>query len=215
MLNTRCRLLQGAAVAGAMLCTALPAAAHPHMCVGLEATVVYEKGAFTGLKEKWTFYDESYIAQAVEGLDKNKDGKLDRSELAELAKVNIEDIKGADYFTFATVGGEPVKLGEATDYWLEHTGDTLSFYFTVPFATAVPAGGKKLEISVRDTEFFIAFGLPKVPESISLGSGTPKSCRLSVELPEAEEQATMKEILRGLGCAVTLPKSISIACGPP
>src|SRR5689334_18733285 len=63
-----------------------PAAAHPHVWITVETTVLYANGAFTGLRHRWTF-DEFYTAMAIEGLDKNNDGVYDREELAELAKV--------------------------------------------------------------------------------------------------------------------------------
>src|SRR5215510_2431854 len=66
-----------------------PAAAHPHVWITVETMLLYDKGTFTGLRHKWTF-DQYYTAMAIEGLDKNKDGKYDREELAELAKVNID-----------------------------------------------------------------------------------------------------------------------------
>ena len=216
MLNRRRRPLQAVAAAGAMLCAAaVPVAAHPHMCVGVEATVLYEQGAFTGLKQKWTFFDERYVAEAVEGLDQNKDGKLDRAELAELAKVNIEGLKEFDYFTFPALAGQPVKLGEPADYWLEYADGALSLHFTLPFAAAVPVGDKPLELAVRDTTYFISFGLPNAANPVRLGSGAPKRCRVAVEFPEQEEQATMKQILDALGCTITVPKAISIACEGP
>jgi ABC-type uncharacterized transport system substrate-binding protein len=215
MLNTRRRPLQAVAVAGAMLCASLPAAAHPHMCVSVEATVLYEKGGFTGLKQKWTFFDERYTAMAVEGLDKNNDGKLDRAELEELAKVNIEGLKENGYFTFPTVAGEPVKLDEPKDYWLEYTGGALSLHFTLPFATAVQAGDKALELALHDNENYISFGLPKAPNAIRLGDGAPKRCRVAVEPMVGEQEATFKLILDALGCAVTVPKTISVACDGP
>ena len=73
------------------------AAAHPHVWITFETTVVYDKGTFVGVKHKWTF-DEFYTAMAIEGLDKNKDGIYDREELAELAKVNIEGLKDFSFF---------------------------------------------------------------------------------------------------------------------
>jgi ABC-type uncharacterized transport system substrate-binding protein len=215
MLNTRRRPLRGVAVAGAMLCAALPAAAHPHMCVSVEATVLYEKGGFTGLKQKWTFFDERYTAMAVEGLDKNNDGKLDRAELDELAKVNIDGLKENGYFTFATIAGEPVKLDEPKDYWLEYTGGILSLHFTLPFAAAVPAGDKTLELALQDNENYISFGLPKASNPIRLGDGAPKRCRVAVEPLAADQQDTLKLILEALGCSITVPKAISVACDGP
>lgn len=92
--------------------------AHPHVWVSVETTVVYQNGSFTGVKQRWLF-DEFYSAQAIEGLDTNRDGKLDRAELAELAKVNMEGLKEFDYFTFPTLAGQPLKVGDAAEAYLE------------------------------------------------------------------------------------------------
>ena len=87
--------------AGALMCGGLAtgAAAHPHVYITFETTVLYDKGTFAGVRHKWMF-DEFYTTMAIEGLDKNKDGVYDREELAELAKVNIEGLKDFAYFTF-------------------------------------------------------------------------------------------------------------------
>jgi len=211
----QCRPFKGVAIAGALACAAVPAAAHPHMCVALDATVIYEKGAFTGLEQKWTFSDERYIAEAVEGLDKNKDGKLDRSELDELAKVNVESLQEYDYFTVLAVADQAVKVARAKDYWMEHAAGTLSLHFTVPFAAPVPVGDKALKFVVRDPENFIAFGLEKVPAPVRLGSGVPKRCRVTAELWEGEGQEALKQILEAIGCSITVPQAISVACDGP
>jgi ABC-type uncharacterized transport system substrate-binding protein len=153
-------LLRAAAVAATVLLASLPAAAHPHIWVTMEATLLYENGVFTGIRHKWTF-DEYYTASAIEGLDKNKDGIYDREELAELAKVNVDALKDFDYFTFPTLAGQAVKLGEPKDYWLEHKDGALSLLFTVPFATPVLPDAKGFAFAVYDPSFFIAFDLAK------------------------------------------------------
>jgi ABC-type uncharacterized transport system substrate-binding protein len=214
MLKTRRRLVRAAAAAGAVLCASMPAAAHPHMCVAVEATVLYEKGAFTGLQQKWTF-DQAYTTTAVEGLDKNNDGRFDRSELAELAQVNVDALKEFDYFTYPVLAGQPVKLGEPKDYWLEHKDGLLSLHFTLPFAAPAPVQDKTLTLAVRDNSFFIGFGLSKGGNPVQLGSGAPKSCRLAVEMVDQEEQAVLKQIFDALGCTITVPKEISIKCNGP
>src|ERR1700682_4034432 len=95
------------ALAAVLACAAIdgPAQAHPHVWIFVETTVLYDKGTFTGLRHKWTF-DEFYAATAIEGLDKNHDGKYDREELAELAKVNIDGLKDFAYFTFPALAGQ-------------------------------------------------------------------------------------------------------------
>jgi ABC-type uncharacterized transport system substrate-binding protein len=155
-----------------------PAVAHPHVWIIVETTLLYDKGAFTGLRHKWSF-DQYYTAMAIEGLDKNKDGKYDREELAELAKVNIDGLKDFGYFTTAAVAGQEVKFAPPSDYWLEYTDSVLSLHFTLPFAEPVSTEAKALTFNVQDPSFFIAFDLAK-SEPIKLAAGAPPSCKIRV-----------------------------------
>lgn len=102
---------------------AAPALAHPHVWVSVEATVLFDNGAITGLQQRWTF-DEFYSAQAGEGLDQNRDGNLDRSELAELAKVNMEGLKEFDYFTEVRLAGRAIEFDAPKDVVLEQSSVT-------------------------------------------------------------------------------------------
>jgi ABC-type uncharacterized transport system substrate-binding protein len=193
---------------------AAPAAAHPHVFIIAEATVLYSKGTFTGLQHKWTF-DEFYTAMAIEGLDKNKDGKYDREELAELAKVNIDGLKDFSFFTYVALGGQELKLGEVTEYWLEHKDGILSLHFTVPFAQPVLMEAKGLGFFVSDPTFFIAFELAKA-DPVKFSKGTPAACKVHigggapVQPPAANQTEGPQPSF-----AFVSAKSISIDCGAP
>ena len=66
-METRTWLLGAlAAAAGLALCG--PALAHPHVWVTVEATLLYENGAFSGISHKWTF-DEAYTTMAIDPTD--------------------------------------------------------------------------------------------------------------------------------------------------
>ncbi len=119
-MTSRSVAFAGTGLVGAVLTVAAvaPALSHPHVFVANEAHAVFENGALTGLRYRWVF-DEMYTTSAVEGLDTNKDGKLDASELAELTKVNMEGLKEFDFFTTATMAGQPVVFGDAKDYGME------------------------------------------------------------------------------------------------
>jgi ABC-type uncharacterized transport system substrate-binding protein len=213
MLTVRTRLLQGVAAVMAFLAVGLPAQAHPHVWVTVETTLLYEQGAFTGLRHKWTF-DEFYTAMAIEGLDKNKDGKYDREELAELAKVNIEGLKDFSYFTFPALAGQELKLGEARDYWLEYENDKLSLLFTLPFAQPVLAEAKGLTFSVQDPTFFIAFELAK-KDPVRLGEGAPKGCKVSVGQPPEAGSGTDALQRQVSPYAMATSKTIAVSCSGP
>ena len=140
------RSLGGVALAAAFLAAlAVPAAAHPHVWITVETTVLYDNGAFTGLQHRWTF-DEFYTAMAIEGLDKNKDGIYDREELSELAKVNIDGLKEFAYFTYPVLDGQDVKVGEVKDYWAEHKDGALSLNLHRAVRAAGPGEGQGLRL---------------------------------------------------------------------
>ena len=102
----------------------------------MKETVLYDKGSITGLQQAWTF-DEFYTQQAIEGLDKNGDGKYDREELKDLAQVNIDGLKEFAYFTFAKLGDAELKFKPPVDYWLDYTDKKiLTLHFTLPLETA-------------------------------------------------------------------------------
>jgi len=188
--------------------SAVSAAAHPHIWVTTNTTVLYENGAIVGLRHAWTF-DEIYSEMAIEGLDKNNDGKYSREELAELAKVNIEALKEFAYFTAVKLAGEPLQVSTPTDYYLEHklvkpaedavrapaapqTGadkiaeaaakpvPVLTLHFTLPLAKPVLAEAEAFAFSMGDASFFIAFE-PAAEKPVTLGAGAPKGCTVDRE----------------------------------
>ena len=191
------------------------AQAHPHVWINAEATVLYENGTFTGLKHRWTF-DEFYSAMEVEGLDKNNDGKLDREELAELAKFYVTGLKEYSYFTFPTRAGQKLALGEPTDIWLEHKDNVLSLYFTLPFAKPVPTDAKGLAFSVHDPSFYIALTLDK-PDSVRLAEGVPKTCKVAIGARAKDlgnDAARNEAFAAQFGTmAMGTVKPVSVACG--
>ena len=201
---------------GLALLSALPGpvAAHPHVWISVETTLLYEGGAFNGLRHRWSF-DQYYAAMAIEGLDKNKDGKYDREELAELAKVNIDGLKDFAYFTTASVAGGEIKLEAPSDYWLEYENGVLSLIFTLPFADRVPPDAKGLTFAVQDPTFFIAFDLAKT-EPAKLGPGAPAACKLNVGSPREQGGALGDAFAKQLGgVAVAGAQAIVLDCQGP
>ncbi|MGE0769153.1 MAG: DUF1007 family protein [Hyphomicrobiaceae bacterium] len=93
--------------------------AHPHVWVTARTALIYHNGAIVGLRHEWTF-DQYYTEMAIEGLDKNNDGKYTREELAELAKINVEALKEFGYFTYPKLAGVALEVGPPKDYYLSH-----------------------------------------------------------------------------------------------
>lgn len=177
-----------ALVVGAGACPL--ASAHPHVWVTYRTTVLYDKGAITGFDHVWTF-DDMYTAMAIEGLDKNGDGKYDREELAELAKVNMDGLKDFDYFTFAKLGTVALKIAGPADAWLEHTGGVLRLHFKAVLEQPVLIDAKGFNFSIHDPSYFIAFE-PEKENPIALSDAAPKGCTAAFK--SAKASATNEEM---------------------
>lgn len=210
--------LAGVAIGSVWL--AVPAAAHPHVYVTVETTVLYDKDTITGLRLRW-YFDEFYTTMAIDGLDTNGDGVYDRKELAELAKVNVEGLGEMGYFTSARADGAALAFDKPTDYFIEHvamvappgparamealpgapaapaskaeTSDTkvLALEFTLPLKQALPARMNLLEYTVADPQFWIWFDLDPA-KGASLGAGAPAGCKFEIGLPKQDAAELQK-----------------------
>lgn len=191
------------------------ATAHPHVWVDVKSEVVYEAGRITGFKNSWTF-DEGYSTMAIEGLDKNGDGKYDREELAELAQVNIDGLKEFDYFTHPKLGDAALKVAAPKDYWLTHDGKILTLHFTLPLKAPVLASAPNFAFQVMDPSFYIAFELAK-ENPITLAAEAPAGCKVDVSVPadetgEAEKLGEAFYQQFGGDIGMGLAQTVSITC---
>jgi ABC-type uncharacterized transport system substrate-binding protein len=104
------------------------ASAHPHVFVTAAAGLFFDaQGRMTHIQHVWQF-DPAFSAFATQGLDANEDGKLSQSELAPLAKVNVESLKPYNDFTWLTIGETKVKLGPPRKYFLRMYNGLLTLF---------------------------------------------------------------------------------------
>lgn len=217
ILRARTGWLGALALAGWFSACALPAAAHPHVWVAAQVTVLFEQGSVVGLRHKWTF-DDMYTAMAIQGLDTNKDGIYDRKELAELAQVNIDGLKEFDYFTYVALGSQRLKTKPPVDFYLEHSAKDglLSLVFTLPLEQPVLADAKGFGFQVTDPGYFIAFDYVK-EDPVKLGEGAPAGCKpvLATAAKDAADAQKLSDSFfaqMGAGMGGAVPTG-SIACG--
>jgi ABC-type uncharacterized transport system substrate-binding protein len=188
------------ALGAALVCWVASAAAHPHVWVTVETTVLYQGGTITGLQHKWTF-DDMYTAMAIQGLDANGDGIYSREELQELAQVNIDGLKEFGYFTAAKLGKAEIKAKPPVDYYLEYKDSLLSLHFTLPFEQPVLSDAPDFNFAVFDESFFIAFDFGK-DEPVKLSAGAPEGCHANIGVPE-NELAELQRLNESFGGQLT------------
>lgn len=217
-MSTARRSLLLATLTAGIATAATHALAHPHVWVTMQETVLYEHGAITGIQQAWTF-DEFYTQQAIEGLDKNGDGKYDREELKELAQVNIDGLKEFQYFTFAKLAGAPLAFKPPVDYWLDYSDKKiLTLHFTLPLEKPVAGDTPGFEFAVYDSSFFIAFDYAET-NPVKLGANAPAGCKPTInEPPENSDEQKLGDAfssVMGDGGTVNVGggnKSVAVQC---
>jgi len=203
------RLLAAAAFIAAGVSIAL---SHPHVAATVKSDLVFGKdGAISGIRYAWTF-DEFFSAMAVEGLDANKDGKLSREELAELAKVNVDALEESEYFTFVKSGEGKLAFGKPTDYWLEFNDKLLTLYFTLPVKGAQKAGAT---FDVYDPGYFVAFSFAE--ENPVKLVNAPVNCSLEVKRPAVvsgrrQDESFFNSLTRGNDLGSQIANSAIVIC---
>lgn len=173
------------------LAFAAPALAHPHVWVTMHSEVVYAPdGTVTGVRHAWSF-DDMFSAFATQGYEGKVKGQFTREELAPLAKVNVESLKEYDYFTYATVDGNKVRMTDPLpDYYLSFENQVLTLHFTLPFEK--PAKAKRLNVDIYDPTIFVNFEFPK-KDPVAL-VGAPAGCKLDTLLPREMTYAEGKKL---------------------
>lgn len=195
-----------------------PAAlAHPHVWVTARAQFVFAQDKLTAIRHSWTF-DPAYSQYATQGLDTNGDGKLDASELEELARINIDGLYEFDFFTKAKANGKPVTFKTATDASLEFTDGSLILHFTLPVDPPV-AAGRALSVEVYDPTYFVSFVFAPGQDAATV-VGSAGTCAVTVTRPKQtdfnEQQALSEAFFEALTTASTFGQDFAtravIAC---
>lgn len=153
-------------LAAVLLGDAGTALAHPHVQVSVRTVVVLdEQGQIAVLRHTWKF-DEAFSSFSTAGLDKNKDGKLNREELADLAKINVESLHEYGFFSHlkksktTEKGRTPTGFGAVRDYYLSHDGKSLTLHFTLPIEKSRLAI-REAKLEIYDPSYFVAFEFEK------------------------------------------------------
>jgi ABC-type uncharacterized transport system substrate-binding protein len=175
----------------ASLAVCPPALAHPHVFVEAATEILFDtQGRMTHVRHAWTF-DRAFSAFAAQGLDKNGDGKLSDSELAPLAKTNVNSLAEYGFFTWLSIDKTRVKLDFPDKYFLRTSNGQLTLYFELPLS-APTRPGKTTTLEVFDPEYFVAFAF-STKEPITLFRA-PQGCTARYHPPHPLDAAIVAKL---------------------
>lgn len=200
----------------AALSLATPADAHPHVWVTARSEIVFgADGRIVAVRHAWTF-DEAYSSFAVQGLDKNGDGRLSKEELQELANVNVESLHEFEFFTFARASGARQEFNRPTEATLAYDKAQLTLTFTLPLKT--PANRRTFNVEIYDQTWFVDFRLADGDDAVRL-VGAPAGCARTLTRPRPPEQLPQQRLsedfftsLTGQNFGANFVNRVLVAC---
>jgi ABC-type uncharacterized transport system substrate-binding protein len=211
------RIIAVSIACAAVVAAGAPALAHPHVFVAVKSVILFgPDGRVTGVRHSWTF-DDMYSAFALQGLG-GRSGKPAQKELDALAKVNVEQLEEAAFFTVVRAGGRRMEFAPAIDY--RTTVDDkriLTLHFTAPLKEPATAG-RAFTMQVYDPTYYVAFDLEK-KNPITLSSA-PAGCSINILQPPPlapEYQARLNDsqgtnVSPGPEFGIKLAARVVVAC---
>jgi ABC-type uncharacterized transport system substrate-binding protein len=173
---------------GATIAAVTAVWAHPHVLVDAKAEIVFDdRQRISAVRNIWQF-DPAFSAFAIQGLDKDGDGKLNDAELAPLAQENVESLARYDFFTYLVAGERKHVFLPPKEYRDEFDDGRLTLTFTLPLDEPVAVNGT-VKVEIFDPEYFVAITL--VADHPVRLDGAPSSCRATYRPPHELDASTM------------------------
>ena len=165
------------------------ALAHPHEFVLMRIEPHFDdSGKLASMRYHWKF-DEFFSAYALEGEDKNKNGKAEQEELDKLLVEILGNIKGNNYFTKFDMNGLVPTFGKATPISAKMEGRQVAIKFELALETPLDLSGKEVRYGIYDDEFYIAMNHDPDDVPVML-SNAPKGCSWNLD-PASPDESTV------------------------
>ncbi len=200
-----------------ILFCALPAAAHPHTKIDYQTRVIFDaEGKITALRQRWIFTPD-YTEFMRPDYDKNKNNRLELSELTVLTKSLLENVSKLHYFTDVNVDGKNIAFKPITDTDSHMEENRIVLDFTLPFETPADPLKESVFYRIYDPNYFA--DMQPTASDGTLLIDAPAACRFNLTPPTVtpELSAQIADIDKnggkapeGLGAAMS--QKLDIIC---
>ena len=161
------------------LAVVLPATAmaHPHVWADMRSYLIFKgDGNIEGIKVEWTF-DDTYAAEALDGIDVNGDGEYSLEELVPLTEQNMKALNGYNYFTLMRGGNKQLEAAPPIHAGQSYINKKLKLHFEVPLKVPFDPHKGEFMLKVYDPEYFIEFDYAK-KQPVGAEGVIPTDCKM-------------------------------------
>jgi ABC-type uncharacterized transport system substrate-binding protein len=132
-----------------------PAQAHPHVWITYLATLVFQGGKVTALREQWTF-DRDFTLVALGDLPTGAATKVIKaSDIPILEKSEFSNLRNYGYFHHVFLGETDQGIGDLRDFTARLSGQELVYNFTLALKAPIDPRATPPEIGIWDDSFFV------------------------------------------------------------
>lgn len=165
--------------------TPVPALAHPHIFVEARMEVLSnDKGEVTEVRNVWRF-DELFSSSVLLDFDKNTNGKLDDSELAELGETMRTSLADFHYFTTITQDGKNIPVQKPDIIHVSVQDQQVLAFFAVKPSQTVHLKGR-LTFGIYDPSLYTSIDFPNDKDLVPEGKSFT-ACKQKVVRPNPDE----------------------------
>jgi ABC-type uncharacterized transport system substrate-binding protein len=195
------RAVAASALILAVLISAAPASAHPHVFVENKMAFVFDAGKVTALRLSWAF-DEVFSDSLLMQFDADGDGTFDALESKAAGDGTLPNLKMFHYFTYVFVDGKQLDPIDPADFVASADDKrVVTFQMTVPLPQPVDPRTAALAAEVYDREYYVQVDLAEQdPVSLDNADGIPCG-------------ATVRDDIEGAYFGgVVMPQEIALQC---
>lgn len=165
--------------------TPVPAVAHPHIFVEARMEVLSnDKGDVSEVRNVWRF-DELFSSSVLLDFDKNTNGKLDDSELAELGETMRTSLADFHYFTTITQDGKNIPVEKPDVIHVSVQDQQILAFFAVKPSQTVHLKGR-LTFGIYDPSLYTSIDFPNDKDLVLEGKSFA-ACKPQVVRPNPDE----------------------------
>ncbi len=136
-----------------------PVGSHPHVFIAQETKIIFDENGLAGFKIHWTF-DEMFSVMISEDFDEDKNGRLDKREIAIIKEKAFGYIAPHNYYIQLKIDGKPFPVKFIKDFNATLNNGKLSYEFFIPCHVTAVKTAKKIVLSPYDPEYYSAVYFP-------------------------------------------------------